>query len=96
MPLEELFVPNMPQLYIAGAQLPENQLDFKDNLRENMLATLQLHFQFQIRSKLSTWLHRPAGKAAAMRFAQTATARLGLVCRSRFRGKRGDGRLPKT
>lgn len=95
MALEDLFVPNMPQLYGTTAQLLRNRLDFGDNLHEDKLFTLHLPRQFQVHHKLSTWLHRTAGKAAAMRFVQGAKARLRRARRSRFMGTRATEDSPK-
>jgi len=95
MALVELFVPNMSQLYRATAQLLGSRLDFGDSLYEDIPSTLQVPRQFQVHHKLSTYLRRTVGKAAAMRFMQAVKAQFRRARRSRSRGLRKMGDSPK-
>ncbi len=95
MALEELFVPNMPQLYGAAAQLPWNRMDFEDKVRVDVLANFPSPRQFRVHLELSTWLHRTIGKAATTRFMQVVKAWLHRARGSRFSGMMGTEISPK-
>jgi hypothetical protein len=70
MALEELFVPNMPELYGAAAQFLRNPINCKDNSGTDKFVTLQPSRQFHVHQKLYTWRCRAIGTAAGMRCLQ--------------------------
>ncbi len=65
--LNELFIPHMPQLYHAAAQVLRHPQDSEDALQEGLLAAFRNLNQFQGRAKFSTWLHRIVVNAALMK-----------------------------
>jgi len=64
MALDELFIPYMPRLYHAAAQVLRHPQDSEDALQEGLLAAFCHLDQFQGRSKFSTWLHSIVVNAA--------------------------------
>lgn len=64
MALDELFIPYMPRLYRAAAQVLRHPQDSEDALQEGLLAAFCHLDQFQGRSKFSTWLHTIVVNAA--------------------------------
>jgi RNA polymerase sigma-70 factor, ECF subfamily len=64
MALDELFIPHMPSLYRAAAQVLRHPQDSEDALQEGLLAAFSHLDQFQGRSKFSTWLHSIVVNAA--------------------------------
>jgi RNA polymerase sigma-70 factor, ECF subfamily len=64
MGLDELFVPHMPHLYHAAAQVLRHPQDSEDALQDGLLAAFRYRKQFQGRAKFSTWLHRIVVNAA--------------------------------
>lgn len=67
MSLDELFVPHMPRLYHAAAQVLRHPQDSEDALQDGLLAAFRHLNQFQGRAKFSTWLHRIVVNAAFMK-----------------------------
>lgn len=67
MGLDDLFVPHMPRLYHAAAQVLRHRQDSEDAVQEGLLAAFRHRDQFQGRAKLSTWLHRIVVNAALMK-----------------------------
>ena len=76
MALEELFVPNLPQMYRATAQLLRNCPSMEVNQREDTPTALLLSRQFQVCHKLSIRSDTESKKTAVMRFLRTARKRL--------------------
>ena len=66
MALDELFIPHMPSLYRAAAQVLRHPQDSEDALQEGLLAAFSHLDQFQGRSKFSTWLHSIVVNAALL------------------------------
>lgn len=64
MALDELFIPYMPRLYRAAAQVLRHPQDSEDAVQEGLLAAFCHLDQFQGRSKFSTWLHSIVVNAA--------------------------------
>lgn len=81
MALEELFVPNLPQMYRATAQLLRNCPSMEVNPHEDTPTALQLSRQFQVCHKLSIRSDAESKKTAVMRFLRTAKTRLIRTCR---------------
>ena len=67
MSLDELFVPHMPRLYNAAAQVLRHPQDSEDALQDGLLAAFRHLNQFQGRARFSTWLHRIVVNAALMK-----------------------------
>ena len=67
MALDELFIPHMPRLYRAAAQVLRHPQDSEDALQEGLLAAFCHLDQFQGRSKFSTWLHSIVVNTALMK-----------------------------
>ena len=67
MALDELFIPHMPHLYRAAAQVLRHPQDSEDAVQEGLLAAFCHLDQFQGRAKFSTWLHRIVVNAALMK-----------------------------
>lgn len=67
MASEELFVPNMSQLYYAAARVLRDPQDSEDALQDGLLSAFRHLGQFQGRCQLSTWLHTVVTNAARMR-----------------------------
>ena len=67
MALDELFIPHMPSLYRAAAQVLRHPQDSEDALQEGLLAAFSHLDQFQGRSKFSTWLHSIVVNAALLK-----------------------------
>ena len=67
MALDELFIPHMPRLYRAAAQVLRHPQDSEDALQDGLLAAFCHLDQFQGRAKFSTWLHSIVVNAALMK-----------------------------
>jgi RNA polymerase sigma-70 factor (ECF subfamily) len=64
---EELFVPNMSQLYYAAVRVLRDPQDSEDALQDGLLSAFRHLGQFQGRCQLSTWLQTVVTNAARMR-----------------------------
>jgi hypothetical protein len=71
MALEELFVPNLPQMYRATAQLLRNCPSMEVNPHEGTGTALQLNRQVEVGHKKSIRLDTESKKTAVMRFLWT-------------------------
>ena len=67
MALEELFVPNLPQMYRATAQLLRNCPSMEVNPHESSGTALQLNQQVEFGHKISIRLDVESKKTAVMR-----------------------------
>ncbi len=67
MALDELFIPHMPGLYRAAAQVLRHPQDSEDALQEGLLSAFSHLDQFQGRAKFSTWLHSIVVNAALLK-----------------------------
>jgi len=67
MALDDLFIPHMPHLYRAAAQVLRHPQDSEDALQEGLLAAFCHLDQFEGRAKFSTWLHSIVVNAALMK-----------------------------
>lgn len=67
MALEELFVPNMSQLYYAAVRVLRDPQDSEDALQDGLLSAFRHLDQFRGRSRMSTWLHVIVTNSARMK-----------------------------